>query len=86
MSGLRVTYSVHFKIDLQAIPDGAREQIRRAMQQIAGEVSTVSESSPFWGSMRDSLLQIDVGDWRAVYRVDPGQGEILVVELQQIPS
>jgi len=78
-----VTYSVHFRIDLDAIPDGA-EEIRRTMEQIADVLNTVPASSPFWISMRDSLLQIDVKGWRVVYRIDRGPHEIVVVEIAPI--
>ncbi len=77
----RVTYSVHFRADLAKVPDAARGEIRRTMDQIAEALGTVSASSPFWTSLKDSLLQIEVKRWRVVYRVDQGQQDIQVVEL-----
>ena len=80
----RVTYSVRFGVSLEAIPEGARREIDRTMRQIADVLGSVPTSSPFWGSMKDSLLQIDVEGWRVVYRIDAAAGEVRVVELAQI--
>ena len=77
-----MTYSVHYHVGLEAIPEDAQREIVRIMLQIAEVVSTVPDSSPFWSSMKDSLLQIDVNRWRVVYRIDPGRREIHVVELR----
>jgi len=82
--GRRVTYSVHFEVNLGAIPDGPRQEIRRTVEQIADVVSTIPASSPFWSSMKDSLLQVDVQGWRLVYRILPDRHEIRVVELEAL--
>jgi hypothetical protein len=75
---------VRFEIDLEAIPEGARQEIRRTMQQVADAVSTIPASSPFWSSMQHSVLQLDVMRFRVVYRVDPQALEIRVVEISPI--
>jgi hypothetical protein len=80
--GLEVTYSVHYDVSLEAIPEDAQQEIVRIMLQIAEVVSTVPDSSPFWSSMKASLLQIDVNEWRVVYRIDPSRREIYVVEVE----
>jgi hypothetical protein len=54
------------------------------MEQIADVLNTVPAASPFWISMRDSLLQIDVKGWRIVYRIDQGHREIAVVEIARV--
>ena len=54
------------------------------MDEIAEAVTTIPAINPFWSSMKDSLLQIDVAGWRVVYRVELRQREILVVELAPI--
>jgi hypothetical protein len=77
----RVTYSVHFSVDLGKVPDATLGEIRRTMDEIAEALGTVPVSSPFWTSMKDSLLQIEVKRWRVVYRVDQGLQDIQVVEL-----
>jgi hypothetical protein len=82
----RLAYSVHFQVSLDAVPEGARAEIRRMMDEIAEAVTTIPPANPFWGSMKDSLLQIDVAGWRVVYRVELRQREIRVVELAPIVS
>ncbi len=76
-----VTFSVRFEASLGAVAAEAREEIRKTMDQIAEAVSTVPAASPFWASMGDSVVQIDVQGWRVVYAVDAGRREVRVVEL-----
>ncbi len=54
------------------------------MQQISEAVTTVPAASPFWSSMKESLLQIDVEGWRVVYRIDVARQQIAVIELHQL--
>jgi hypothetical protein len=79
-----VAYSVQFQVDLDAIPEGPRGDIRRMMEEVAEAVTTIPAANPFWSSMRHSLLQIDVAGWRVVYRVELEDREIHVVELAPI--
>ena len=77
-------YTVRFEVDLETIPEGARQEIRRTMQQVADAVGTIPSSSPFWSSMRHSMLQLDVKGYRVVYRVDPTAREIRVIEISPV--
>jgi hypothetical protein len=79
-----VAYVVHFEVDLDTVPDQAQQEIRRTMLQIAAAVSTIPAASPFWSSMKESLLQIDVEGLRVVYGIDVAHQQIDVVELHQI--
>jgi hypothetical protein len=79
-----VAYVVRFEVDLETIPDQVRQEIRRTMQEIAGAVTTVPAASPFWSSMKLSLLQIDIEGWRVVYGVDVAHHEIDVLEVHQL--
>ena len=79
-----VAYLVNFRVDLETIPDQARQEIRRTMHQISEAVTTVPAASPFWSSMKESLLQIDVEGWRVVYGIDVAGQQIDVVELHQL--
>jgi hypothetical protein len=73
-----VTYSVRFKT---ALPAEARAEIEQVIGQIAEAVSTIAPTNPFWISMEDSLLQIDVAGHRVVYRIDRHGQQIIVVEV-----
>jgi len=79
-----VTYSVQFAANLEVLPEDIRQEVGRTMQRIAEAVSSVPEASPFWISMRDSVLQIDIRGWRVGYKVDRSRREIRVAELTQI--
>ena len=68
--GPRVTYSVLFAANLEMLPEGIRQEVGRTMHQIAEAVSSVPEASPFWSSMKYSVLQIDIQGWRIGYKVD----------------
>ncbi|HWE25622.1 MAG TPA: hypothetical protein VG496_16920 [Myxococcales bacterium] len=54
------------------------------MNEIAEVVTTIPPANPFWSSMKNSLLQIDVARWRVMYRVEPRKHAILVIELAPI--
>jgi hypothetical protein len=73
-----VSYTVRFKT---ALPAEGGEEIVRVVQLIAEAVSTISPSSPFWSSMEDSQLQVDVFGHRVVYKIDPLFRQIIVVEV-----
>lgn len=77
-----MTYSVHYEVSLEAIPEDALKEIVRIMQQIAEAVSTMPDSSPLWGSLNDSPLQIVVNGWRVLYGIAPRRREIHVVEIE----
>jgi hypothetical protein len=79
-----VSYSVHFKIDLAALPAEVRLEVEKTMQQIAEALVTVPPTSPFWSSARDSVLQIDVEGWRMGYRLFPVRREVQVIEASPI--
>lgn len=79
-----VAYSVQFRVDLNVVPEGARDEIGRMMEEIADVVTTIPAINPFWSSMKHSLLQIDVAGWRVMYRVMSRQREIVVVEVARI--
>ncbi|MGZ7042768.1 MAG: hypothetical protein ACXVH7_13330 [Thermoanaerobaculia bacterium] len=73
-----MAYSVHFTVDLTPLPEKARDEIQRTLQQIAEGVANVPPASAFWASMDDSVLQIDVEGFRLTYRIDHRNQEIRV--------
>jgi hypothetical protein len=79
-----VGYSVRFKANLDVVPEGSRGEIRRMMDEVADVVTSIPPANPFWSSMKDSQLQIDVAGWRVVYRVEPRPHEIVIIELAPI--
>jgi len=79
-----VTYSVRFNVSLGAVSVDARAEIDKTVHQIAEAVSTVPDASPFWSSMRHSVLQVDVKGWRVVYLIDAACRDVCVVELQPL--
>jgi hypothetical protein len=81
-----LAFSIHFLVDPAWLPRAARLEIDRTMQQVADAVSTIAPENAFWGSIRSSVLQIDVAGYRVVYRVLPRSGEVHVVEVQPLPG
>lgn len=79
-----MSYSVQYQIDFEGIPEAARRQIEKTMQQIAEVVSTVPPSSPFWTSLKESVLQIDIEGFRIGYRVDKARRKIRVIESHRV--
>ena len=56
------------------------------LKDIAESVESVPAASPFWPSMHDSTLQIDVDGWRVLYRISRHAREIIAVELVRLPA
>jgi len=79
-----VSYSVHFDIDMKGFSEGDRRQVEQTMQQIAEVVDTVPKASPFWSSMKDSVLQIDVAGWRLGYRIERVGTVVRVIEVTKV--
>jgi len=79
-----VAFSVHYAVDLSQVPEKARGEVARVVQQIAEVVATISPANAFWASMKDSVLQIDLEGYRLVYRVDAREREVRVIELQKL--
>lgn len=69
-----------FSIDLGAVPEDARRRIEEAFQQVAEAVAGIAASSPFFASLGESVMQIDVEGWRLGYNVDPRHRQIRVIE------
>jgi hypothetical protein len=80
-----VAYSVKYFVDLARLAEDVRVEVRQTMEQIADAVSTVPEANPFWASMDDSVLQIDVAGLRVSYRILPRATEVRVIELEKLP-
>jgi hypothetical protein len=80
-----VAYSVKYFIDLAPLPEAARLDVQQTMAQIAEAVSTVPEANPFWASMDDSMLQIDISGFRVSYRILPRATEVRVIEVERLP-
>ena len=79
-----MSYSVQFHIDMAGFSDGERRQVEQTMDQIADVVSTVPKASPFWSSMKESVLQIDVAGWRLGYRIDRPARLVRVIESTRV--
>ena len=79
-----MSYSVQFIIKLEPFSDVERRQIEQTMQQIAEVVDTVPKASPFWASMKDSVLQIDVAGYRLGYRIERGHNQVRVIEVTKV--
>ncbi len=67
-------------LDSAALPDDARREIERVFAQIADAVATIPPASPFFASLDESVLQIDVAGHRVGYRVNPRRREVRVIE------
>ena len=79
-----VAYSVHFVVDLASVPEAARLEIKKTLDQVAEAVSTIDPSNAFWSSIHSSQLQIDTAGYRLVYRILRRSREIHVVEIASL--
>ena len=75
-----MAYSVHFVADVGTIPEAARLELHRTMQQVADAVEAIAPANAFWSSLHSSVLQIDAAGFRLVYRILLRSREIHVIE------
>jgi hypothetical protein len=81
-----VAGQVQFPANLRPLDDGSRREIVGVLEQLAATLSGIPPASAFWDSMQSSLLQIDVGGFHIVYRIEPDHRGIRIIEIQQIPG
>jgi hypothetical protein len=77
---------VQFPANLRPLDDRSRGEIAGVLEQVVSTLSGIPPASAFWDSMESSLLQIDIGGFHIVYRIEPDHRGIRIVELQQIPG
>ena len=76
-----VSYQVIFDVLLDPIPAA----VDQAFQQIAEAIAGIPPASPFFASLDEAVLQIDVEGFRVGYRVDQRSRELRVIEVAPIP-
>jgi hypothetical protein len=81
-----VAGKVQFPANLRPLDDTSRGEIVGVLEQVVSTLSGIPPASAFWDSMQSSLLQIDVGGFHIVYRIEPDHRGIRIIELQQIPG
>jgi hypothetical protein len=80
-----VSYSVTYLIDPADLGPDVRQEVEQAFHQIADAVASIPETSPFFASLKESILQIDVARWRIGYRVERRSRKIVVIEATRLP-
>ena len=75
-----MSYQVIFDVELDPVPAA----VDRAFQQIAEAVAGIAAASPFFSSLDESVLNIDVEGFRFGYRVDRRRRELRVIEVAPI--
>jgi hypothetical protein len=78
MAGHRQTYTVVFAEHMPAVPAATLEELRLSLNEIGVACEAVPPMSPFWTSVAQSNLVLDVGPWRFIYAIDGGAKRITV--------
>jgi hypothetical protein len=70
MAGHKQTYTVVFAEQMPAVPAATLEELRLSLKEIGEACEAVPSTSPFWTSVAQSNLILDVGPWRFIYGID----------------
>ncbi len=70
MAGNKRSYTVVFAEQMREVPAATLHDLRLSLKEIGAACEAVPPTSPFWTSVAQSDLVLDVGSWRFVYAID----------------
>ncbi|HYR19345.1 MAG TPA: hypothetical protein VEQ15_07615 [Myxococcales bacterium] len=70
MAGHKETYTVVIAEQMPAVPAVMLDELRLSLKEIGAACEAVPATSPFWTSVAQSNLILDVGPWRFLYAID----------------
>ena len=70
MAGNKRSYTVVFAEQMREVPAATLHDLRLSLKEIGAACEAVPPTSPFWTSVAQSDLVLDVGPWRFVYAID----------------
>ena len=73
-------WTISFECDTSRLPQSVLETVRAHLEDMGDAIARIEPSNPFWSSLRESGLRIDVGGWRFYFRVEIDS--ITLVEVQ----
>ena len=76
MNGAR--WTIEYDCGLDHVPTDTRSRLTHRLQEISDSLPAIHAASPFWDSMRQSGLRLEVDGWDFGYRLDE-QAERLVI-------
>jgi hypothetical protein len=70
MAGNKRSYTVVLAEQMPQVPAVTLHELRLSLKEIGAACEAVPPASPFWTSVAQSDLVLDVGPWRFVYSID----------------
>jgi len=70
MAGHKRAYTVVLAEPMPEVPAVTLRELRLSLKEIGAACEAVPASSPFWTSVAQSDLILDVGSWRFAYSID----------------
>jgi hypothetical protein len=66
----REPWHINFECDTGRVPADVLALVRSHLEEMGRALVLIEAGSPFWSSLRESGMRIDVGGWRFTFRVD----------------
>lgn len=63
-------WHISCECDTDRVPADVLALVRSQLGEMGRALGTIEETSPFWSSLRESGMRIDVGGWRFTFRVE----------------
>ena len=77
LNGTRWTIEYDCRID--HIPARTQDELAGHLQVISGSLPAIHSASPFWESMRNSGLRLEIDGWEFGYRLDEQAERVLIL-------
>jgi hypothetical protein len=78
-----VSFTVQFTPVAGEMPGEVRAAAHHTLLGIALAIGKIPRTSPFWESIADSLVTVNVLGWNIGYRILPDNGWIVVEQVSQ---
>ncbi len=71
-------WTIEYDCGIEQVPASTKNQLTDRLQEISRSLPEIHSASPFWESMRQSGLRLEIEGWEFGYRLDE-QAERLVI-------
>lgn len=77
-------WTVSLVCDTSRVPDGVLRLVRSQLEEMGRALQLIEPTNPFWTSVRESGMRIDVEGWRFHFRITTGRALLTKVEIASI--
>ena len=71
---------------VENVPVAVLTRLKQRLAEMGVSLDALSRESPLWDSLRESPMRLHVGGWCFLYRIDPPQKAIAVIDCFEVPT